>query len=111
MRIGSTVTKCRPGDLAAVGGLVDSDRTCPHYQAKLENFCPNQNLTFNSPDKHLGRVTYGGYSESVAVDEHFVLRVSPNLEISTTQDNELEVRAVGLPTIVRMDRRSGSCFG
>jgi uncharacterized zinc-type alcohol dehydrogenase-like protein len=36
-------------------------------------------LTFNSPDKHLGGVTYGGYSESIVVDEHFVLRVPSNL--------------------------------
>src|SRR5437764_15330484 len=36
-------------------------------------------LTFNSPDKHLGGVTYGGYSESIVVDEHFVLRVPSDL--------------------------------
>jgi len=41
--------------------------------------CPNQTLTFNSPDKHLGGVTYGGYSESIVVDEHFVLRIPANL--------------------------------
>ena len=52
-RVGSAVTKFKPGDLAAVGCLVDSDRTCPRCQAGLENFCPNLTLTFNSPDKHL----------------------------------------------------------
>jgi len=49
-KVGSAVTKHKPGDLAAVGCLVDSDRTCPHCQAGLENFCPNLRLTFNSPD-------------------------------------------------------------
>jgi uncharacterized zinc-type alcohol dehydrogenase-like protein len=39
-------------------------------------------LTFNSPDKHLGGVTYGGYSESIVVDEHFVLRVPSSLDLA-----------------------------
>src|SRR5947207_7438253 len=78
-RVGSAVTKFKPGDLAAVGCMVDSDGTCPQCKAGLEQFCPNMILTFNSPDKHLGGVTYGGYSESIVVDEHFVLRVPSNL--------------------------------
>src|SRR6201984_2259674 len=78
-KVGSTVTKYKPGDLAAVGCMVDSDRTCPKCKAGLEQFCPNMVLTFNSPDKHLGGVTYGGYSESIVVNEHFVLRVPSNL--------------------------------
>jgi uncharacterized zinc-type alcohol dehydrogenase-like protein len=79
-RVGSAVTKFKPGDLAAVGCLVDSDRTCPDCKKGLEQFCPNLTLTFNAPDKHLGGVTYGGYSESIVVDEHFVLRVPANLD-------------------------------
>jgi len=79
-KVGPAVTRYKPGDLGAVGCLVDSDRTCPHCKAGLENFCPNLTLTFNSPDKHLGGVTYGGYSESIVVDEHFVLRVPSNLD-------------------------------
>ncbi len=78
-RVGSAVTGFRPGDLAAVGCLVDSDRTCPECQAGLEQFCSNLTLTYNFPDKHLGGVTYGGYSDSVVVDERFVLRVPANL--------------------------------
>src|ERR1035441_2247771 len=57
-KAGSAVTKYKPGDLAAVGCLVDSDRTCPRCKVGLENFCPNLRLTFNSPDDHLGGVTY-----------------------------------------------------
>jgi uncharacterized zinc-type alcohol dehydrogenase-like protein len=78
-KIGSAVAKFKPGDLAGVGCLVDSDHTCPHCQAGLEQFCPNQILTYGSPDKHLGGVTYGGYSDSIVVDERFVLRVPSNL--------------------------------
>ena len=78
-KVGSAVKKFKPGDLAAVGCMVDSDRTCPECQAGTEQFCPNFTLTYNSPDKHLGGVTYGGYSDSIVVDEHFVLRVPANL--------------------------------
>ena len=81
-KVGSAVTKYKSGDLAAVGCLVDSDRTCPHCKAGLENYCPNQILTFNSPDKHLGGVTYGGYSDSIVVDERFALRVPSNLSLA-----------------------------
>jgi uncharacterized zinc-type alcohol dehydrogenase-like protein len=77
---GAAVTKFKVGDLAAVGCMVDSDRTCKECRAGLEQFCPNNTLTYNSPDKHLGGVTYGGYSESIVVDEHFVLRVPSNLD-------------------------------
>jgi len=80
--VGSKVTKFKPGDVAAVGCLVDSDRTCPECQADLEQFCPNLTLTYNFPDKHLGGVTYGGYSDSIVVDERFVLRVPSNLNLA-----------------------------
>jgi uncharacterized zinc-type alcohol dehydrogenase-like protein len=81
-KVGSAVTRYKPGDLAAVGCLVDSDRTCPRCKTGLEQFCPNLTLTFNSPDKHLGGVTYGGYSDSIVVDERFVLRVPSNLDLA-----------------------------
>ncbi len=81
-KVGSAVTKFKPGDLAAVGCMVDSDGTCPECRAGFENFCPNMVLTFNSPDKHLGGVTYGGYSESIVVDQRFVLRVPSNLKLA-----------------------------
>jgi len=83
-KVGSAVTKYKPGDLVAVGCMVDSDRTCANCKAGLEQFCPNMILTFNSPDKHLGGVTYGGYSASVVVDEHFVLRVPSKLNPAAT---------------------------
>jgi len=80
-KVGSAVTKYKPGDLAAVGCMVDSDGTCPHCKTSHEQFCPNMVLTFNSPDKHkTAPVTYGGYSDSIVVDERFVLRVPANLK-------------------------------
>lgn len=81
-RVGPAVKKFKVGDLAAVGCMVDSDGTCPECKAGLEQYCPNFTLTYNFPDKHLGGVTYGGYSDSIVVKEHFVLRVPANLDLA-----------------------------
>lgn len=81
-KVGSSVIKYKIKDIVAVGCLVDSDRTCPHCKAGLEQFCPNIVLTSNGPDRHLGGASHGGYSSSIVVDEHFVLRVPSNLELA-----------------------------
>jgi alcohol dehydrogenase (NADP+) len=83
-KVGSAVTKFKPGDIAAVGCLVDSDGNCPDCQAGLEQYCPHMTLTYNSPDVNLGGVTYGGYSDSIVVKEHFVLSVPSNLNLAGT---------------------------
>ncbi|MBD2186168.1 NAD(P)-dependent alcohol dehydrogenase [Planktothrix sp. FACHB-1355] len=83
-KVGSAVTKYKPGDKAAIGCMVESDGTCPQCKAGFEQFCPNLTLTYNSPDKHLGGVTYGGYSDSIVVDERFVLRVPDHLDLAGT---------------------------
>ena len=128
-KVGSAVTKYKPGDVVAVGCMVDSDRTCPQCKADHEQFCPNMVLTFNSPDKHLGGVTYGGYSESIVVDEHFVLRVPSNLNpagaapllcagITTFSPMRhwgvgkgKKVGVVGLGGLGHMDVKFGHAFG
>jgi alcohol dehydrogenase (NADP+) len=79
-KVGASVTRHKVGDLVAVGCLVDSDRTCDECKAGLEQFCPHQVIVFGSPDKHLGGHTLGGFSSSMVVDEHFVLRVPPKLD-------------------------------
>jgi alcohol dehydrogenase (NADP+) len=79
-KVGSAVKNFKPGDLAAVGCMVDSDGTCPECKAGFEQFCPNFTLTYNFPDPHLGGVTYGGYSESIVVNQRFVLHVPSNLD-------------------------------
>jgi len=83
MRAGSAVRKFKEGDIAAVGCMVDSDRTCPNCRAGDEQFCDSMaTFTYNSEDKHLGGVTYGGYSDSIVVDEAFALRVSEKLNLA-----------------------------
>jgi uncharacterized zinc-type alcohol dehydrogenase-like protein len=80
--VGSAVTKFKAGDLAAVGCLVGSDGTCPECRAGLEQFCSNFTLTYNFPDKHTGGVTYGGYSDSIVVNQRFVLSVPASLDLA-----------------------------
>ena len=82
---GNAVTKFKAGDIAAVGCMVDSCRTCTACRAGEEQYCDTfPTLTYNGEDKHLGGMTYGGYSESVVVDEAFVLRVSGKLNLAGT---------------------------
>lgn len=81
-KVGSAVSKFKAGDLAAVGCLVDSDGTCPECKAGLEQFCMNASFTYNAPDKHLGGVTYGGYSDSIVVDQRFALSVPSSLDLA-----------------------------
>jgi uncharacterized zinc-type alcohol dehydrogenase-like protein len=82
-RIGSKVTKFCPGDAVAVGCMVDSCRVCPSCLEGLENYCEAGSTgTYNEPAPHSGGVTYGGYSENIVVDEAFVLRVPPGLDLA-----------------------------
>jgi uncharacterized zinc-type alcohol dehydrogenase-like protein len=80
--VGSEVRDHKVGDVVGVGCLVDSDHTCPACKVDMEQFCGEGVFTYNSPDKHLGGVTYGGYSESIVVDEKFVLKVPGNLDLA-----------------------------
>jgi uncharacterized zinc-type alcohol dehydrogenase-like protein len=83
--VGNHVKKFKVGDVAAVGCLVDSCRECDNCKQDLEQYCEKgYTLTYNSPDKYLGTQTYGGYSESIVVDEAFVLRVPENLDLAAT---------------------------
>jgi uncharacterized zinc-type alcohol dehydrogenase-like protein len=83
VRAGKNVKKFKVGDLAAVGCMVDSDRTCPSCLRGLEQYCENGPVfTYNGEDKHLGGMTYGGYSESIVVDQDFVLRLSDKLDLA-----------------------------
>ena len=80
-RVGAGVTKFKAGDIAAVGCLVDSCRTCNHCAQGLEQYCTTgATFTYNGEDKHLGGMTFGGYSEKVVVDEAFTLKVPANLD-------------------------------
>ncbi|MDI5897191.1 NAD(P)-dependent alcohol dehydrogenase [Flavobacterium yafengii] len=84
-KIGNEVTKLKVGDFAAVGCLVDSCKTCDNCKQDLEQYCSNGWIgTYNGEDKHLGGMTFGGYSEKIVVDEDFVLKVPSNLDLAAT---------------------------
>jgi uncharacterized zinc-type alcohol dehydrogenase-like protein len=81
--VGAGVTRHKVGDTVGVGCLVDADLTCPNCQAGLEQFCPSQVWTYGGRDRHgTAPVTYGGYSDSIVVDERFVVRVPTNLNLA-----------------------------
>lgn len=85
VKVGSAVKKFKEGDIAAVGCMVDSCRQCASCKAGEEQYCEvGLTLTYNGEDKILGGVTYGGYSESIVVDEAYVLRVPNKLDPAGT---------------------------
>lgn len=82
-KVGNDVTKVKVGDHVAVGCMVDSCRVCDSCKKDLEQYCiPGFTGTYGSPDKHIGGHTFGGYSEKVVVDEHFVLKMPDNLDLA-----------------------------
>lgn len=76
LRAGKDVTAFKPGDIVAVGCMVDSCGSCPSCREHLEQYCEKgSTFTYNSQDKQDGTLTYGGYSTKIIVDQKFVLRV------------------------------------
>lgn len=84
-KVGADVKSFKVGDLAGVGCLVDSCRVCPDCMDGLEQYCDGEVFTYNSEDKNFkdaGKMTYGGYSSQIVVDEHYVLRISDKLNLA-----------------------------
>ncbi len=80
IEVGGAVDNFAAGDLVGVGCMVDSCGTCPECRDHQQQFCGQTVFTYNSPDPHTGKMTYGGYSNQVVVDQRFVLRVSEKLD-------------------------------
>jgi len=82
-RVGAKVTGFRPGDLAGVGCMVDACRTCGPCRRDLQQFCQKgAAFTYNSTEMDRKTPTYGGYSRQCVVDEAFVLRIAPSLDLA-----------------------------
>ena len=74
--VGKEVGKFKPGDLAAIGCLVDSCRKCAPCQEGEEQFCIEYpTATYNAVERGSSRPTFGGYSNNYVVDQRFALRV------------------------------------
>jgi uncharacterized zinc-type alcohol dehydrogenase-like protein len=85
VKVGEHVRKFKEGNLVGVGCMVDSCRTCENCKDDLEQFCTSgATFTYNAPDKVSGGVTYGGYSESIVVDEAYTLHIPKNLDLAGT---------------------------
>lgn len=82
-KVGSGVTRFKSGDIVGVGCMVASDHQCASCSSGMEQFCTNVTFTYNSPDRHgTAPVTYGGYSDSIVVEEDMVLRIPSNLNLA-----------------------------
>jgi uncharacterized zinc-type alcohol dehydrogenase-like protein len=80
-KVGSHVRQFRPGQMVGVGCMVDSCQSCASCAEGLEQYCENGFVgTYNSEEKHIGGMTYGGYANNIVVNEKFVLRVSDKLD-------------------------------
>ena len=81
VNVGKQVKSFNAGDLAAVGCMVDSCRSCEDCKDGLEQYCQTgATFTYNSPDQYTGKRTYGGYSTQIVVNKDFVLHVSEKLD-------------------------------
>ena len=80
--VGSNVSKFAVGDLAGVGVFVDSCRVCKHCQQDLENYCvEGMTPTYNGYERDKTTIAQGGYSTQIVVDAHYVLKISPKLDL------------------------------
>jgi uncharacterized zinc-type alcohol dehydrogenase-like protein len=83
VRVGPAVSRFRPGDLAGVGCIVDSCRTCAPCRSELQQFCTSVAAwTYNGTEMDRKTPTYGGYSKAIVVDEAFTLRIAPGQDLS-----------------------------
>ncbi|XP_027359975.1 probable mannitol dehydrogenase [Abrus precatorius] len=78
--VGSKVQKFKVGDKVGVGCIVDSCGTCQNCVDNLENYCSQYTLTYSGKYRD-GTVTYGGYSDLMVTDEHFVVRIPDGLPL------------------------------
>ncbi|CAM4233657.1 hypothetical protein SESI111939_21410 [Serratia silvae] len=107
--VGAGVARHKVGDIVAVGCLVDADPACPHCCANREQYSPSKVLTYNSPDKYgTAPVTYGGYAQSIVVDEHFVLQVLDNLGSVELRKRRKCLIFVGSTTLLQTWKLSAS---
>ncbi len=78
--VGSDVTRFKVGDPAAVGVIVNSCRECENCKADDEQYCEKGAVETYNGKEYDGAPTYGGYSNVIVTDEHFVHPISPRLD-------------------------------
>ena len=78
--VGNEVTRFKVGDPAAVGVIVDSCRVCVNCKEELENYCLKGAVETYNAVGYDGTPMFGGYSDTVVTEEHFVHTLSPKLD-------------------------------
>jgi len=85
VKVGDHVTRFKVGDLAGTGCLVDSCLHCENCNDDLEQYClVGNSQTYNGYEQDGKTPTYGGYSTSIVVKEHFVLNISDKVDLAAT---------------------------
>lgn len=81
--VGSNVTKFKEGDIAGVGVMVDSCKTCKTCTQDLEQYCEEGFTgTYNNKERNSNQITMGGYSTKIVVDEYYTFKISPSLPLA-----------------------------
>jgi len=80
--VGNKVEKFKVGDKVGVGCFVGSCRSCDNCKNDIESYCPKLITTYTVlPDT--STITYGGYSDTMVADEHFVLHWPDTLPLDS----------------------------
>lgn len=83
LSVGANVTKFKVGDLAGVGVMVDSCKTCKTCAQDLEQYCEEGFVgTYNNKERNSDKITMGGYSTKIVVDEYYTFKIAPTLPLA-----------------------------
>ena len=83
LTVGTNVTKFKVGDLAGVGVMVDSCKTCKTCTQDLEQYCEEGFVgTYNNKERNSDKITMGGYSTKIVVDEYYTFKIAPTLPLA-----------------------------
>jgi uncharacterized zinc-type alcohol dehydrogenase-like protein len=83
LSVGTNVTKFKVGDLAGVGVMVDSCKTCKTCAKDLEQYCEEGFVgTYNNKERNSDNITMGGYATQIVVDEYYTFKIAPSLPLA-----------------------------
>jgi uncharacterized zinc-type alcohol dehydrogenase-like protein len=83
LSVGTNVTKFKVGDLAGVGVMVDSCKTCKTCAKDLEQYCEEGFVgTYNNKERNSDNITMGGYATQIVVDEYYTFKIAHSLPLA-----------------------------
>ena len=83
LSVGANVKKFKVGDLAGVGVMVDSCKTCKTCAKDLEQYCEEGFVgTYNNKERNSDNITMGGYATQIVVDEYYTFKIAPSLPLA-----------------------------